>query len=1243
MLFDQFRLGEFMSLQKFIDNRRLTLKDTLCEIIDSGKHTHLSIATGYWDLPGMIDVIDRLASFESIRLLIGQEPIPHRLQQQFEFDPEDPENLFPDKNFAHDLEQLPTEQAKEIDALRDVAIKLAALMKDGILEVRVFRKPRLHAKAYIFGTFDSSEAVGIVGSSNFTKAGLTSNAELNYLEDDEHEVLYQPQTPEQCHGHLSWFNELWEDPEALPWTNEFTEIVEKSPVGDMTYGPYDVYIKTLMEVFPDELAPAPELNKDTSDVLYSFQNRNAGILLKKLQKMGVAMLADSVGLGKTITAGAVIKHYRDLDDRSRIVVIVPAALEQQWRDDLGKHFDLTSRDFEIMSMQNLSNLQKSIDDLQQHSWVRQVDLFVIDEAHNLRSPTSERYKKILEMLEASPKAPVLLMTATPVNNSLMDFANQIRLGLRGSLASISVQYTNSNKETETIDFFTALERIQKEEEKAEKAGKEFDWNPYTGTLKSGLRHYLVRSTRQGVEEEGSLVKGGVTQHFPKTRVEQLSYTYDKEITHSFQQICMDQVQTVFEGIDPLKLDLDVVSEITQQSSHPLDLYRPAYEGRESQYLTDEQQGHLFMSENSETLIPSIFQIVYFLGFVPYRPDMYRRKYYGKTREQIRNLGLSEDEQRAISAQRSIHNILHVTWLKRLESSTAALLKSVDYYSQRLEIFEKYLDQGFIVPFSDVEDLEAEYGEDIERAFSDYEETYSKIQKAIEEGKDVSRLEIKGVKRCEATPEDFELEHLKQDIQRDKRIIQFLRAQLAALEDPSSDTKLIAFTEAMQQLVADGTHGKKILIFSFFADTIEYLRESVPPLMQAVPNFSERSAFLSGSSGNDVEAIANRFAPQAKHYTLQEGETEIDFLFATDVLSEGQNLQDAGLLINYDLHWNPVRMIQRNGRINRLGSLYDEVLISNMKPHDDLELYLHLVRRLERKIDTIKHSIGTDQSVLGEKENPIEFADFYSDDSDKASKAAESISESSQALDVFDSTDEYIFELRRFLNDHPDLNDPDRQRVENMPCGKWNYLPTQRAELPKHIQQQVSLFDSYLVLESVAGKSTVSNEPFTTTMFVEVEGDENGRYRTDVWEEVTALSQIKTTPDDNAPAKDLIPETLNRARVASRANTTAKIKAEENTRRSLKPAEEDALKKIQPYCPASYNIQGIARNGIQTAQDEREFRTMVRLIRKEMKQQGGLGASTVSSFLELMKRLEQRAIEEQKAEQVESVLFYASRE
>ena len=189
-----------------------------------------------------------------------------------------------------------------------------------------------------------------------------------------------------------------------------------------------------------------------------------------------------------------------------------------------------------------------------------------------------------------------------------------------------------------------------------------------------------------------------------------------------------------------------------------------------------------------------------------------------------------------------------------------------------------------------------------------------------------------------------------------------------LEEKGHDGKLNAFVDAIVKRLDENKYGKKLLVFSFFSDTIDYLRERLPEVLEdRIPNFSRRAEFVSGNS-TAVEDVSKRFSPNSKkaHVNKQD---ELDFLFATDVLSEGQNLQDAGFLVNYDLHWNPVRMIQRNGRINRLGSTYDNILIANVKPHADLEFYLKLVRRLEHKIATINNTVGNDQSILGEKENP----------------------------------------------------------------------------------------------------------------------------------------------------------------------------------------------------------------------------------------------------------------------------------
>lgn len=1223
------------SIHRLIDNNVCKLEDVLKDAINSKKFKDLSIATGYWDLPGMVNIIDGLEDFDSIRLLIGNEPLSNRNQQALEASHIKENDQFPDKDFAFDLENLQNSDSKISSQLREVAKKITSLIERGILQVKVLRDPRLHAKAYIFGKENSSEAIGIVGSSNFTKAGLTTNAELNYLEIQIPLVIYSRTSSTQPHTHITWFNELWNSDQAQAWSGEFLQIIQSSPVGDLTYGPYDVYIKTLMELFPDELLPTESLSKTTKDILFSFQERNAGIILNKLNKMGVAMLSDSVGLGKTITAGAVIKHYREMG-ANRIIVIAPAALKQQWRDDLGSHFGLTEQDFAVISLQNLEEQRRLIDDMSK-PWVREVDLFVIDEAHNLRSTNSTRYSSVLELLETSPNAPVLLLTATPINNSLMDFAYQIQLALRGSMVSVPVQYRNTNGDLIRKDFFEALKLIQAEASKAEKKEQVFDWGRYESTIRSGLRHYLVRSTRQGVEEESNLLSGGHSFCFPKTVVRQLSYKFPQESLTILQETCHKHQQNVFEGVNPLKLNLKIVAEVTQQTMHPLDLYLPVFNGKVApaclDSITKKQAQNLFMKVESNSIIPGIFQIINLLGFVPYRPDIYKYKFYGKTKKDIENLGLKIAEKFKLNSQRSIHNILHITWLKRLESSISALLKSVEYYQVRLGLFEKYLNKGYVISLSDIFTAESEYGEDIEKAFVDYQNSYAQIQKAIEAGKDISSLKIEGIERVEASSDEYHLDQLYKDIRRDKLICNLLIDLLRQLEQPKNNSKLQSFASEINKLLQEKKYGEKILVFSFFADTIDYLRKTLPTLLNnTIPDFKQRSEFLTGVQNQRTEDITRRFSPKAKKYELKNNELEIDFLFATDVLSEGQNLQDAGILINYDLHWNPVRMIQRNGRINRLGSNYESVLIVNMVPHDDLEEYLNLVRRLERKIEAIKSSVGTDQSVLGEKENPVEFLDFYSDDIAKASQAAEKIANSSQALDTFNSQDEYIFELRRFLAKHQ--NDDVIQKIQRIPMGKWNYLPN--AKRKKDLLPD----NTYLALERAEGRGVITNEPFTSTTFIRING--YGKYYATVIDEAEALSIIKTTPDDNKREKEKLPLSLDRNLIARRAQTAARINVQGHTiERDIKESEKRALQAIKEYFK-DIDVQSLVRQNIRFDQDNREFKKLVRMINAEIRDTGVISVTTQTRFGKLVKNLQNCALnsEGRTADSVVPVLFYA---
>jgi superfamily II DNA/RNA helicase len=282
---------------------------------------------------------------------------------------------------------------------------------------------------------------------------------------------------------------------------------------------------------------------------------------------------------------------------------------------------------------------------------------------------------------------------------------------------------------------------------------------------------------------------------------------------------------------------------------------------------------------------------------------------------------------------------------------------------------------------------------------------------------------------------------------------------------------------------------------------------------STPDFGQKSAFLTGETKSQAEEIVNRFSPKSKTGKELAEDQQIDYLFATDVLSEGQNLQDCGTLINFDLHWNPVRMIQRNGRINRLGSEHPNVYIYNMHPETNLESYLKLVSRLEQKIDRIKFTVGTDQSVLGETENPIEYIDEIeeaekSDERENAvldlydaDKATETFSELDADDEEFLSIDEYVLDLRKFLSD---ASEEDKERVQNIPVGKWVYMP----------ESAKKIYNTPTILSLTRSRVTTSETGVDFETHIFVESDALSGYLVDAVETIEALKHLRTTAEDN---------------------------------------------------------------------------------------------------------------------------------
>lgn len=1159
-----------MKLAKIIDNNRKSLLDTFIEI--SENHKELSIATGYWDLEGMRVLLPQLRGFDKTRLLIGREPLIPRHQL------EKPEPDYPDQDFKFDLTHLKPESE-----LKELVTEIKKWIKTGNLEVRVYRKNFLHAKCFIFGSYDSNEAIGIIGSSNFTRNGLTHNTELNALESDHRVVVFQPKTKEQEVGHLYWFDSFWNDEGTEKWNEQFGSILESSPVGDKLFSPYETYIKTLYELYKEEIIDDELVVNESKNgrTLFDFQHKNTPALLRRLRKYKVAMLSDSVGLGKTLTAINVIKQYlEDEEGKKRVEVICPKSLVQQWEKEMAME---GIYNHSPVTLQNPNEIEKK----RELDAIASVTLFVIDESHNLRQTNGKRFKQLLDWVRENPKAHVLLLTATPINNQLSDLTNQILLGTGGDADGLRLTVADENNQTEQRNFYQIVENLRKKINQDIKRDGKIDYNYIKQVMTPIIRTFVVRRTRQGIEQEyGHLVINGEKKVFPEVVPEVLEYVLDNKLVKKLRVITSESIplDKIYE-IDPKQ-----IIEKCKDLKHPLDQISNVSKKIDKEKLDGENPMYF------------VFQLILMLGFIPYRWMMYKTDYYGKTRDEIKELKISSEKSKKLLLQLGVFGILRTVFLKRMESSVSALASSLETYSHKLDLFEKGISEGKIVSMDDLEALESSLGdEDVEVD-----------EKALEE-----------YVLDEVDDKNYEMNSLERDIQREKKLVSLITAQLEILN--KDDSKLKCFSDQINVLRKKDPN-QKILVFSYFADTIKYLEENIGKYCDFLT--TENTGFVSSKNKGDSENMASRFSPKSKKYQLKEDETELKYLFSTDVLSEGQNLQDAGVLINYDLHWNPVRMIQRNGRVNRLGSEFEKVYIYNMKPEQKLDSYLELIKRLEGKINLIRNTVGTDTPVLDEPENPIEYTDsvtdIYSSDIETRLKA---LGDAEKASDFLLSEDEFVIDLKKF-NSNEKYPEKYKEAIYQMSDGKWAICPKHEARG----QERPAVF----------GLARLFSETELAPIGYQFAKIDRAGSQIQAISQLQALEWLRTTPEDN----DRVMDKITADKVAIKNQLESKVIQYFGTEEigSLIGQENNILRLLYENGYAQEEID-LTRDVFKTNNIfyKREVDKIKRTIMRQ-KNKGEMYQDDLRKLVKLAKEIDRNTAEDNLLipKKVESVLFYVNK-
>lgn len=714
-------------------------------------------------------------------------------------------------------------------------------------------------------------------------------------------------------AYLELFNQIWADPEKVEDVTEalcrHIESVYQENAPERIYFLilYNLFSEFLEEIDEDFL-PNDRTGYQDSVVwkkLFNYQRDAATGIINKLETYNGCILADSVGLGKTFTALAVVKYY-ELRNRS-VLVLCPKKLADNWLNynknlktnifakdrfsyDVLCHTDLSRTSGESLGMP-----------LSRVNWGN-YDLVVIDESHNFRNndiykDKETRYQKLMnQVIRAGVKTKVLMLSATPVNNRFTDLRNQLALAYEGQSENLSKQLKSKASIEEIFrkaqTVFNVWSKLPVEERTAGAILSMLDFDFF-----EVLDSVTIARSRKHIETFYDTADIG---SFPERR---------KPL--SFHCPLTERV-----GVMSLNEIVGQLSRLKLAVYAPLSYILPSRMGRyEALYDTEVAGGG------------------------------------GRLRQ--------------VDRERSLQALMTTNLLKRLESS-------VESFRLTLRSLKENLDNTL----SAIDSFERRGGS---MEVSDYS---SNLGEFDEEDDDLEGLgEFTVGKKVQIDLADMDVPSWKQDLGNDLSLIDDLLASMDLIT-PEHDTKLQHLKQHMREKFTHPINpgNRKVLIFTAFADTANYLYKNLADELHR--SESIHVARVTGTGGPkstlrnhyDFQSVLTLFSPRSKekNLTLPDEDQEIDILIATDCISEGQNLQDCDYLINYDIHWNPVRIIQRFGRIDRIGSPNSQIQLVNYWPDISLDEYINLKERVENRMMIADVAATGDDNVLTAKSSDIAY-------------------------------------------------------------------------------------------------------------------------------------------------------------------------------------------------------------------------------------------------------------------------------
>ena len=844
-----------------------------------------------------------------------------------------------------------------------VAKDCAKWLKDKV-EIKSFKEPNVAQPRMIHVHNKSEEDIVINGSVDFTTDGLgitgSNRTDFNNFMAGE----------EFTDSQLLSFDTLWNNEMVLTDVKDKLlkqmEVMYEENSGEFIYfkSLYHIFYNYLDELDEDNIVKKGNKLKETKiwNTLYQFQQDAVIGAIDKIEKYNGCILADSVGLGKTFTALAIIQYYELRNDR--VLVLVPKKLRENWTiytlNDKRNIFAEDRFRYDVLNHTDLSRERgfSGNIDLKTINW-ENYDLVVIDESHNFRNNPAvkdrvTRYQRLMnDVIKQGHKTKLLMLSATPVNNKMNDIKNQIAFITEdkdNALEEIGISSINHTlKNAQAI--FNQWSKLDDNTRTGEKFVDMMDLDYF-----KLLDTLTIARSRKHIEKYYDLAEIG---EFPN-RLDPINESSDIDIKKEFPTL--NEINNEIE-----RLNLSVFSP--------------------------------------------------FLYILPQKREDYAKKY---------DIAIGEGKSvfKQTDREKSLIQLMRINLLKRMESSIHSFKLTIE---KLLFKINKTLEK--------IDNI-SEYKEDIDISLIDPEED--------------EYDEFMFGKKTKVLLQDMDLIKWKQDLKLDKEKLEFLFAQAKEV-DCLRDEKLADLKKVISNKIENPINedNKKILIFTAFADTAKYLYENISQWI--FDNYGLYTALVTGSGDNktnlkavrntDIDEILTSFSPISKNRNIINPEMteEIDILIGTDCISEGQNLQDCDYLINYDIHWNPVRIIQRFGRVDRIGSKNKDIQLVNFWPNIELDEYINLKGRVENRMVMVDVSATGEENIIVNNDKVMNDLEYRKNQLEKLKDQVIDLEDVSDAISITDLTfNDFKIELMEYMKKH-------RKELDNAPFGIYSIVPAEEFE------------------------------------------------------------------------------------------------------------------------------------------------------------------------------------------------------